>query len=175
MVCYGCGHYGGLAPKDAKGLISLHKQKAGKIMDHVVYIDAPADELARLLDGSKTMIIRGAAGRKLPHSRVSVGDQLYFINNNAEGEAKAVGTVTHVLNSDRLTPEESTALVKQHQDKLQLTDKQFKRWAGKRYLTLIEVGNIETIEPLPIDKSNYGNMDDWLPVGDINTVRIKER
>lgn len=143
-------------------------------MDHVVYVDAQADELAHLLSRSKSMIIRGAAGRKLPYGRVNTGDQLYFINNNAEGIAKAVGTVTHVLNSDKLTPEESAALMTQHQDKLQLTDKQFKRWAGKRYLVLIEVSNVEAIEPIVIDKSSYGNMDDWLPVGDINTIRIEE-
>ena len=143
-------------------------------MDHVVYVDAQADELAHLLSRSKSMIIRGAAGRKLPYGRVNTGDQLYFINNNAEGIAKAVGTVTHVLNSDKLTPEDSAALVTQHQPKLQLTDNQFKRWAGKRYLVLIEVGNVEVIEPIAIDKSDYGNMDDWLPVGDINIVRISE-
>ena len=120
------------------------------------------------------MIIRGATGRKLPYGRVEMGDRLYFINNNAEGVARAIGTVTHVLNSEKLTPEESIALVKQHQDKLQLTDKQFKRWAGKRYLVLIEVGDVEAIEPIRIDKSSYGNMDDWLPVGDINTLCIEE-
>jgi len=143
-------------------------------MDHVVYVDAQAEELAHLLNGLTTMIIRGATGRKLPYGRVEMGDRLYFINNNAEGVARAIGTVTHVLNSEKLTPEESIALVKQHQDKLQLTDKQFKRWAGKRYLVLIEVGDVEAIEPIRIDKSSYGNMDDWLPVGDINTLCIEE-
>ena len=39
-------------------------------MDHVVYLDAKANELDRLLDGSKAMIIRGATGRKLPYGRV---------------------------------------------------------------------------------------------------------
>ncbi len=139
-----------------------------------MYVDAKTDELAHLLGRSKSMIIRGAAGRKLPYGRVNSGDQLYFINNNAEGIAKAVGTVTHVLNSEKLTPEESAALLTQYQPKLQLNDKQFKRWAGKRYLVLIEVGNVEVIEPIAIDKSDYGNMDDWLPVGDISTVRISE-
>ncbi len=33
-------------------------------MDHVVYLDAKADELRKLINGEKTMIIRGAAGRK---------------------------------------------------------------------------------------------------------------
>lgn len=41
-------------------------------MDHIVYLDAKARELEKLLDGKKTMIIRGATGRKLPHGRVNV-------------------------------------------------------------------------------------------------------
>jgi hypothetical protein len=42
-------------------------------MDHVVYVNAKTKELEKLLEGKKTMIIRGAAGRKLPHGRVSKG------------------------------------------------------------------------------------------------------
>jgi hypothetical protein len=54
---------------------------------------------------------------------------------------------------------------------LQLTAKQFKRWAGKRYIILIEVASVEALAGFPIDKSDYGNMDDWLSVGDIERVR----
>jgi hypothetical protein len=39
-----------------------------------------------------------------------------------------------------------------------------KRWSGKRYLVLIEVENVTAVEPFEIDRSQYGNMDDWLPV-----------
>jgi len=141
-------------------------------MDHIVYLDAKAKEMEKLLDGSKIMIIRGAAGRKLPYGRVEAGDILYFINNNSEGLVKLKGEVSSVLNSEKMDKETSVNLVKEHQDKLQLSDKQISRWAGKRYLVLIELKNIEEIEPFAIDKSNYGNMDDWLPVGDILNVRL---
>lgn len=140
-------------------------------MDHVVYLDAKANELEKLLNGSKTMIIRGAAGRKLPYGRVNEGDVLYFINNNAEGVVKAKAAVDSVFNSDKMSLEESAALVKKHQDKLQLSDSQFKKWAGKRYIVLIGLKKIEEIKSFAIDKSNYGNMDDWLSVEKIETVK----
>jgi hypothetical protein len=140
-------------------------------MDHVVYLDAKANELEKLLDGSKTMIIRGATGRKLPYGRVHEGDILYFINNNAEGVVKAKGIVGSVFNSDKMSTEESVALVKKHQDKLQLSDSQLNKWAGKRYMVLIGLKRIEKIKSFAIDKSNYGNMDDWLPVENIETVK----
>ena len=144
-------------------------------MDHVVYLDAKAKELDMLLAAKKTMIIRGAAGRKLPHGRVNDGDILYFINNNAEGVILATAKVKSVFNSDKMNEEESIQLINSNQAKLQLTKQQFDRWAGKRYLVLIEVTGVEKVEPFQIDKSNYGNMDDWLPVEQIEKVRIKKQ
>lgn len=139
-------------------------------MDHVVYLDAKAAEMENLLNNTKTMIIRGATGRKLPYGRVNPGDVLYFINNNGEGEIKAKAQVASVFNSDKMTSAESVALVKKHQDQLQLTAAQMKKWAGKRYLVLIGVEAVESIDPFTIDKSDYSNMDDWLPVGEIGSV-----
>ncbi len=140
-------------------------------MDHVVYLDAKAEEMSRLLGGEKTMIIRGAAGRKMPYGRVESGDVLYFINNDGEGLIKARAVVQSVMNSEKLTKEQSINLVSDHQDQLQLTDRQFKRWAGKRYLVLISVKELAALAPFAIDKSEYSNMDDWLPVGDIKNVK----
>ena len=141
-------------------------------MDHVVYLDAKAKEMESLRSGTKTMIIRGAAGRKMPYGRVNPGDVLYFINNNAEGVVKGRASVKEVFHSDKMTKDESVMLVEKHQDSLRLTPGQYKRWAGKRFLVLIEVQDVEQFAPFPIDKSEYGNMDDWLPVEDIDRVRM---
>ncbi|HSL45341.1 MAG TPA: hypothetical protein VK897_18040 [Anaerolineales bacterium] len=143
-------------------------------MDHVVYLDAQAQELEALLSGQKTMIIRGATGRKLPHGRVNAGDILYFINNNAEGMVRAKAIVKSAFHSDRLSEEDSRRLVEQNQPKLHLTEKQMKRWAGKRFIVLIEVADVSQVRPFAIDKSNYGNMDDWLPVEKIESVRLQQ-
>ncbi|MDX9872861.1 MAG: hypothetical protein RBT41_10655 [Clostridia bacterium] len=139
-------------------------------MDHVVYVDAKAKEMDKLLTGEKTMIIRGATGRKIPYGRVFAGENLFFINNNGEGSVKASGIVKNVFHSDKVTEEESIKLIEENQGKLKLTDKEFKRWAGKRYIVFVEVEGVKSITPIEIDKSQYGNMDDWLPVGDIKTV-----
>jgi hypothetical protein len=140
-------------------------------MDHVVYLDSKANELKNLLDGSKSMIIRGASGRKLPHGRVHEGDVLFFINNNAEGRVKAKGVVSSVFNSAMMSEDESITLVKKYQERLKLTEKQFSKWAGKRYIVLIGVKEVKEVESFAIDKSNFGNMDDWLPVEKIETVK----
>ncbi len=141
-------------------------------MDHVVYLDFKAKEMESLLQGTKKMVIRGATGRKMPYGRVNEGDILYFINNNAEGVVKAKGIVDFVLNSDKMTKDESLALIQQYQSELQLTDSQLKRWSGKRYLVLIRVKDVKEVQPFEIDKSDFGNMDDWLQVGEISSVQI---
>jgi hypothetical protein len=141
-------------------------------MDHVVYVNARTKELEKLLGGQKTMIIRGAAGRKIPHGRVSEGDILYFIRNNAEGLIRARGIVSQVLSSEKLSWEESRRLVEENQDKLQLEPSEITRWAGKRFLVLVSVEEVEEVTPFSIDKTEFGNMDDWLPVGEVE--RYKE-
>jgi hypothetical protein len=141
-------------------------------MDHVVYLDTKSKELENLLNGSKTMIIRGAGGRKMPYGRVQNDDVLYFIRNNGEGEIRAMGTVCAVINSEKLSVEESFRLIINNQGKLQLPDKQFEKIAGKRFLVLIGLTDVKPVESFLIDKSDFSNMDDWLPVGDIDRVRL---
>ena len=141
-------------------------------MDHVVYLDARAKELDRIISGDKTMIIRGAEGRKMPYGRVNEGDVIYLLENDGSGQVKAKAVVFSVLNSDKLDPQESANLIEANQSKHKLTPAQIKRWSGKRYLVLIEIDQPVIQEPFGIDKSDYRNMDDWLPVGDIKTVTI---
>ena len=141
-------------------------------MDNVVYLDYKAKEFENLRNGKKTMIIRGAMGRKIPYGRVYKSDVLYFIENKGDGFVKGKAIVDNVLNSDILTKEESINLVEQNQDKLQLDSGLKKRFAGKRYLVLISINDFEEIEPFKIDKSAYSTMDDWLPVENIDKVKM---
>ena len=143
-------------------------------MDHIVYLDYQAKELANLISGKKTMIIRGAMGRKLPYGRVFKDDILYFIENNGEGLVKAKATVEEVYNSQKLSKEDSEKLVESNQDRLVLNSGLKKRFAGKRYIVLITINNFMELEPFKIDRSDYGNMDNWLPVERIESVIIKK-
>jgi hypothetical protein len=72
-----------------------------------------------------------------------------------------------------MTEDESKTFVRKHQDALQLTEKQFQRWAGKRYIVLITIKDVTEIDPFTIDKSDFSTMDDWLLVENIETVRIR--
>lgn len=142
-------------------------------MDHIVYLDYKSKELELIVSWNKTMLIRWATGRKLPYGRVNIWDNLYFINNNAEWLIKAKARVVSVFNSAQMNETESKKLVNENQSKLNLTDKQILKRAGKRYIVLIEISDIHEIEPFWVDKSNYSNMDDWLLIENIDNVKVK--
>lgn len=140
-------------------------------MDHIVYVDAKENDLERLFSGQKTMIVRGASGRKLPFGRVETGDLLYFTRNNGEGMVHACAPVLEVQNLGPLSEELANKILDQYQRQLNLTPAQQKRWRGKRFLVLIHIGAVQALDAFPFDRSGYGNTDDWLPVGNIQAVK----
>ncbi len=137
-------------------------------MMHLAYCDDKAKVLEQLLDGSRSMIIRGAAGRKIPHSRVFAGETIYFIKKGT-GQITAVATVKSVQNYVKLTEDESFKILAENQSKLGLTEKEKKRW-HKKCLCLVEVEGIKEINPMEFDRQ--GNMDDWLIIEKIEDLVV---
>lgn len=139
-------------------------------MVHLVYCDNAGKRGEKVLDkilaGSKTMIVRGAAGRKIPHSRVFEHEVLYFMEKGT-GLISATATVSNVQNYVKLTEDEIVKTLEDHQDKLQLSEKQKLRWQ-KKCLCLVEFKGAEKIKPLEFD--HQGNMDDWLIIEKIEDV-----
>ncbi|MCD8356100.1 MAG: hypothetical protein LUE11_05975 [Clostridia bacterium] len=132
-------------------------------MVHLVYCDKTGKKGERVLDkilaGTKTMIVRGAAGRKIPHSRVFQDDTLYFMEKGSF-KISAKATVKQVTNHVKLTDKQITAVLSDNQNKLDLTEKQKIRW-HKKCLCLVEFFDVKEIAP-PLAFEHQGNMDDWL-------------
>ncbi len=142
-------------------------------MLHLAYCDNTGKkgekELDKIISGTKTMIIRGAAGRKIPHSRVFENELIYFMEKGSSKiSVKAV--VKSVQNYIKLTEEEIIKTLEDNIEQLQLTDKQRLRWY-KKCLCLVEIENIELIDP-PLDFEHQGNMDDWLIIEKIEDVVV---
>lgn len=141
-------------------------------MVHLVYFDNAGKKGEKVLDkilaGTKTMIVRGAAGRKIPHSRVFAGERLYFMEKGS-GEVTATAIVKNVQNFVKLSDEEIIKALADNQSKLNLSDKQKVRW-HKKCLCLVEFENVEEITPLAFE--HQGNMDDWLIIEKIEDVVV---
>ena len=141
-------------------------------MVHLVYCDKSGKKGEKVLDkilaGTKTMVVRGAAGRKIPHSRVFEGEKLYFMEKGS-GLITATAIVKAVQNYVKLSDEEITNTLANNQSKLNLSDKQKVRW-HKKCLCLVEFENVEEITPLAFE--HQGNMDDWLIIEKIEDVVV---
>ena len=141
-------------------------------MVHLVYCDNTVKKgekvLDKIINGTKTMVVRGAAGRKIPHSRVFPGETLYFMEKGSLLiSAKAV--VCNVENHVKLTEDEITAILEKNQGKLNLSEKQKTRWQ-KKCLCLVEFESVQKIPPLTFE--HQGNMDDWLILEKIDDVVV---
>ena len=141
-------------------------------MVHLVYCDNAGKkgekELDKILAGTKTMVVRGAAGRKIPHSRVFAGERLYFMEKGS-GSIMATAVVKEVQNFVKLSDEEITKVFADNQGKLNLSEKQVARW-HKKCLCLVEFEDVKEIAPLAFD--HQGNMDDWLIIEKIEDVVV---
>lgn len=139
-------------------------------MVHLVYCDNAGKKGIRVLDkiiaGTKTMVVRGAAGRKIPHSRVFEGERLYFIEKGS-ASITATAIVKSVQNYVKLSEEEITRILSENSGKLNLSDKQMVRW-HKKCLCLVEFENVEEITPIAFE--HQSNMDDWLILKRIEDV-----
>lgn len=141
-------------------------------MVHLVYCDNVGKKgqkvLDKIINGTKTMVVRGAAGRKIPHSRVFVDEMLYFMEKGTT-KITACAKVTSVQNYVKLTETEITEILEKNQSKLNLSEKQKIRW-HKKCLCLVEFSDIKTITPLEFE--HQGNMDDWLIIEKIEDVVV---
>ncbi|SNS61882.1 hypothetical protein SAMN05446037_101499 [Anaerovirgula multivorans] len=137
-------------------------------MVHLVYCDDKEKVLEKILNGSKTMIIRAASGRKIPHSRVFDNETLYFMKKGT-GKISATATVKSVRNVIKLSEEEIVQTLADNQKKLNLSKNQQERW-HKKCMCLVEFEDVEEIEPLDFD--HQANMDDWLIIEKIEDVVV---
>lgn len=137
-------------------------------MVHVVYCDDKEKVLEKIISGTKTMIIRAAAGRKIPHSRVFEGEKLYLMKKGT-GLITAMADVINVHNYVKLSDDEINNILQDNQVKLNLSEKQKERW-HKKCICLVELANVKEIDGLEFD--HQGNMDDWLIIEKIEDVLV---
>lgn len=147
-----------------------YEGKEGKA-EHLVYLNNKAKELEKLLNKEKTMIIRGAAGKKCPlGGRAKVNDDIYFVETGGDMTVTHKGIISQVVESEKMTTEESIEFIKKYEKELNLSKDQYNRWAGKKFLAVYEISDLEEIEPFKYDREK--NMDDWIITDDINKIKL---
>ncbi|HKK43337.1 MAG TPA: hypothetical protein VJ963_13065 [Bacteroidales bacterium] len=133
-------------------------------MDHIVWLDAEANELDNLVAGNKSMIINGTDEKNKIAREINEGDKMYLVSMQEGEHAEATAVVKCIFSSEELTVEESFETIIRHQDKLQLPDSQFEDVAGKKFLVMVELSDVEAIKPVNISRYAVGRANNWLSV-----------
>lgn len=144
-------------------------------MDHIVTLNAAGKEIYNLVNGSKSMIIYGCDEKRNPYGVVSVGDNLYFVDDDDNSLVKAKGIASTIYYSYKLTEEESYEMVIRNQDRLILPDDLFYKWAGKKYLVLVGLREVEESVPFRVIRKNNSDPGEWKTVGNIEDSIYPDR
>lgn len=113
------------------------------------------------------MLIRGSASRRVPHSRIYVNDELYFVNKG-ENISQYHAVVTNADSLQKLTIEESKKILDDNKDKLNLSDKEYTKW-NKKCMCIINFDNLKKIESLDIP--SYTPLDDWIMISSLEDLK----
>lgn len=131
---------------------------------HLVFLSKESNGLKKIMNGKKTMIVRGGSSSRNVFSKVKEGDSLYFIERGGANEIECQAEIKDVINTDKLDKEGALNLILNHQKELMLTASQIKKWSSKPYLTFIKFGDVKKTEPYKVDECDYINMENWITV-----------
>lgn len=133
-------------------------------MIHIVICDNK--ELEKLINKERTVLLRGNATRRIPHSRIFVNDELYFVNKG-ERISKYHAIVKNADSYSKLTNGEIDELFIKYNEKLNLSINEEKKWK-KKCICIIEFEDFKEIEEVNIP--NYTPLEDWIMISDLNEL-----
>ena len=102
-------------------------------MNYLVFLDAQAGELEKILSGVKTMVVKEFDPAQTCRAQpVSPGDSLYFLRDKDDCTLRVKATVVRVLFVTNRLNEDPSQTLKEMQPRLQLTEDQYNHWSRKR-------------------------------------------
>lgn len=138
-------------------------------MIHIVICDNKERELDKIINKERTVLLRGAASRRIPHSRIFINDELYFVEKGSN-ISKYHAVVKNADSYSKLTNVEIEEYFNKYKDKLNLTKKEEDKWK-KKCLCIIEFDEFKECEELTIP--NYTPLEDWIMVSSLSELNNK--
>ena len=139
-------------------------------MNHLVFLDARAGELEKILSGVKTMLVKEFDPAHTPAHPVNPGDSLYFLKNTDECTLRVRATVARVLLFTNRLDEDLSHTLKEMQPKLQLTEEQFNHWSVKKQVLLVEFESAQKISAINIDSKKIKDRSDWIAFEEFSLI-----
>lgn len=139
-------------------------------MNHLVFLDARASELEKILSGLKTMIVRQYDPISYNEQPVHPGDCLYFLRDEDDLFLRVKATVVQVLLPENTSNSDMTHILKEAQPKLQLTENQYNRLAGNSRVLLIEFATATKISLVRVSANKISDHSDWIAFKDFSLI-----
>jgi hypothetical protein len=131
-------------------------------MNHLVFLDAQAGELEKILSGVKSMVLKEFDTTRPPMDLVKPGDSLYFLRNNDECDLRVKATVVRLQFCTKKLNEDLSHYLKEMQSRLQLTEEQYNYWSAKKQVLLVEFESAQKTGVIHLALDEVKDRSDWI-------------
>ncbi len=139
-------------------------------MNHLVFLDAQASELEKILSGVKTMLVKNFNLVQTTEHPINPGDNLYFFRDKDKCELRVKATVVRVLFLTSRWDEDLSHTLKEMQPRLQLTEDQYNYWSVKGQVMLVEFSSAQKIEVIRVAPTMITLRSDWIAFEALNLI-----
>ncbi len=137
------------------------------MMNYLVFVDAQASELEKILSGVKTMLLKEFDPAQTTRP-INPGDSLYFLKDQNDCALRVKATVVRVL---IITKKEGlTQSLKVMQPRLQLTEEQYNHWSAKQQALLVEFDSAQKISVIHVAPEKTADRLDWIAFEEFNRI-----
>ena len=139
-------------------------------MNYLVFLDANAGELEKILSGVKTMILKEYDQARPADQPVNPGDSLYFLRNKDECALRVKATVARVLFFTNRMGDDLSQILKEMQSRLQLTEDQYNYWSAKKQVLLVEFDCANKIDVIQVASKKITDRSEWIAFEDSSLI-----
>ena len=143
-------------------------------MNHLVFLDAQAGELEKILSGVKTMLVKEFDPARSAGQTASPGDSLYFLRNKNDCAVRVQATVVRVVCLTDSLDQDLAHTLKEMQPRLQLTEDQYNHWSAKQQVVLVEFGSAHKISAIQVAALKIADRSGWIVFEDFSSITEQE-
>ena len=139
-------------------------------MNYLVFLNAKAGELEKILSGIKSMVVKEFDPAQSDGQTVSPGDGLYFLKDNDECAARVKATAVRVCLFENGSAEDLPHTLKEMQPKLQFTEEQYSYWSVKQKVLLVEFDSAQKTGVIHVAPNKITDRSDWIAFEDLSEI-----
>ena len=139
-------------------------------MNYLVFLDSSAGELEKILSGTKRMVLKNIYSTSASGQTLRPGDNLYFLRDDGDSNLRVKATVSRIMSLSNQMVDDMAHILKELQQKLQLTEEQYNHWSAKKQAQLVEFEDARKIGPIHISDCQLTERSDWMAFEDCDLI-----